>query len=70
MSEVEAVAGEIGIRSRSPASGRRIVQSRHRDRDFALRRALLILDALLKACVGRGYVVGVGPTVFSASDGA
>jgi exopolysaccharide biosynthesis polyprenyl glycosylphosphotransferase len=46
VTETEAFAGELGIRTQPSAkkSLRRIVRSRHRDRDFALRRALLAAD--------------------------
>jgi exopolysaccharide biosynthesis polyprenyl glycosylphosphotransferase len=50
MSEADAFAERLGSAGPSsaapsvPAAPRRVVRSRHRDRDFALRRALLVAD--------------------------
>jgi len=59
MSDVEAVAAELDVApSLAPPAAvlRRVVQSRHRDRDFALRRALLVAD-MVGICLALGLAM-------------
>lgn len=59
MSDAEAVVEEPGVAPQPAAKPpRRVVQSRHRDRDFALRRALLLADM-----VGIFLALGLAMTV-------
>ena len=43
MTDAELAQGRVPLRT-APAATRRVVRFRHRDRDFALRRALLVAD--------------------------
>lgn len=60
MSEAEAIAREVLRAPSQPAIQlRRVVRSRHRDRDFALRRALLLAD-MIGLCLALGAAFTLG----------
>jgi exopolysaccharide biosynthesis polyprenyl glycosylphosphotransferase len=59
MSGADAVADELGIQAQPPAAAPpRAVHSRHRDRDYALRRALLVAD-MAGLCLALGLAMTV-----------
>jgi len=60
VSDAEALAGELDIKPKASAAPllRRIVQTRHRDRDFALRRVLLVAD-MAGLCLTLAFALSV-----------
>jgi exopolysaccharide biosynthesis polyprenyl glycosylphosphotransferase len=62
MTNVDAVADDLGIQPQPTAAVlRRVVQSRHRDRDFALRRMLLVAD-LAGLCLALAVAMAISGT--------
>jgi exopolysaccharide biosynthesis polyprenyl glycosylphosphotransferase len=70
MSGADAVADELGVQAQPPAAVApppRAVRSRHRDRDYALRRALLVAD-MAGLCLALGLAMTVSGRASTLGD--